>query len=131
MRPDFAPTIYNLIDSLARLPRDQPLLPAQWNAAEVSGRLCCPKSTGGSSAATCCAGCLSRKGMSEARSEADSAIAALEHCGSTYLPQVNAFYVREFQMMHAAEDATRFLHQACQGLPHRLERPFRWEKPDM
>ncbi len=22
--------------------------------------------------------------------------------------------------MHAAEDATRFLHQACQGLPHRL-----------
>jgi hypothetical protein len=43
----------------------------------------------------------------------------VEECGSTYLPQVNAFYVREFQMMHAAEDATRFLHQACQGLPHR------------
>src|SRR4029077_3377521 len=34
---------------------------------------------------------------------------------------VNAFYVREFQMTHAAEDATRFLHQACQGLPQRLD----------
>jgi hypothetical protein len=33
---------------------------------------------------------------------------------------VNSFYIREFQMMHAAEDAARFLHQACQGLPHRL-----------
>jgi hypothetical protein len=33
---------------------------------------------------------------------------------------VNTFYVREFQMIHAAEDATRFLHQACQGLPQRL-----------
>jgi len=43
-----------------------------------------------------------------------------EECGSTYLPQVNAIYVREFQMAHAAEVAARFLHQACQGLPHRL-----------
>jgi hypothetical protein len=42
--------------------------------------------------------------------------------GSAYLPLVNAFFVHEFQMMHAAEDATRFLHQACQGLPQRLRR---------
>jgi hypothetical protein len=35
---------------------------------------------------------------------------------------VNAFYIRQFQMIHAAEDATRFLHQACQGLPQRLNR---------
>ena len=47
-------------------------------------------------------------------------LASVEERGSAYLPQVNAFYVREFQMMHAAEDATRFLHQACQGLPQRL-----------
>src|SRR4029077_21264343 len=32
----------------------------------------------------------------------------------------NAFYVREFQMVHAAEDATRFLHHACRGLPRRV-----------
>jgi hypothetical protein len=30
---------------------------------------------------------------------------------------VNGFYVREFQMMYAAEEAARFLHQACRGLP--------------
>ena len=61
---------------------------------------------------------LSRKGVSEA--ERESMLASVEERGSAYLPQVNAFYVREFQMTHAAEDATRFLHQACQGLPHRL-----------
>jgi hypothetical protein len=36
-----------------------------------------------------------------------------------YLPQVNAFYVREFKMMYAAEEAARFLHHACRGLPLR------------
>ena len=61
---------------------------------------------------------ISRKGMSAAHFQ--SMLARVEECGSAYLPQVNAFYVREFQMMHTAEDATRFLHQACQGLPHRL-----------
>ena len=47
-------------------------------------------------------------------------LTSVEQNGSAYLPQVNAFYVREFQMIHAAEDATRFLHQACRGLPQRL-----------
>ena len=46
--------------------------------------------------------------------------ASVEGRGSAYLPQVNAFYVREFQMVHAAEDASRFLHHACRGLPLRL-----------
>jgi hypothetical protein len=61
---------------------------------------------------------LSRKGIGEAEREA--MLTSVEDRGSAYLPQVNAFYVREFQMIHAAEDATRFLHQACQGLPRRL-----------
>jgi hypothetical protein len=61
---------------------------------------------------------LSRKGIGE--TERESMLASVEERGSAYLPQVNAFYVREFKMMHAAEDATRFLHQACQGLPQRL-----------
>ena len=65
---------------------------------------------------------LVRKGMSVARCS-DSAIAALEHRGSAYLPAVNAFCIREFQMVHAAEDAARFLHHACQGLPQRLAQP--------
>jgi hypothetical protein len=61
---------------------------------------------------------LSRKGIDESLRE--TMLASVETRGSAYLPQVNAFYVREFQMMHAAEDVTRFLHHACQGLPHRL-----------
>jgi hypothetical protein len=61
---------------------------------------------------------LSRKGVGEAEREA--MFTNIEERGSAYLPQVNAFYVRDFQMIHAAEDATRFLHQACQGLPQRL-----------
>jgi hypothetical protein len=44
----------------------------------------------------------------------------VEEHGSAYFPEVNAFHIREFQMMHAAEDATRFLHHACRGLPQRL-----------
>jgi hypothetical protein len=62
---------------------------------------------------------LSRKGVSE--QDRARLVASVEERGSAYLPQVNAFYVREFQMMHAAEDAARFLHQACQGLPRRIQ----------
>jgi len=38
--------------------------------------------------------------------------------GSVYLTPLNAVYVHEFRMGSCAEDATRFLHQACRGLPH-------------
>jgi hypothetical protein len=61
---------------------------------------------------------LSRKGISELQME--TMLARVEERGSAYLPQVNAFYIREFQLMHAAEDAARFLHHACRGLPQRL-----------
>src|SRR5207245_9163444 len=61
---------------------------------------------------------LCRKGIGEQQLE--TMLTKVEERGSAYLPPVNAFYVREFQMMHAAEDATRFLHQACLGLPLRL-----------
>jgi heme-binding uptake protein ChaN (Tiki superfamily) len=114
--PDYAPTIYNLIDSLANFLEinrysshnsTQPkflvdMLPEVYggSSGEMLGRL------------------LLRKGVSE--TDLKALIARVEECGSAYLPEVNAFYVREFQMMHAAEDATRFLHQACQGLPQRL-----------
>ena len=37
-----------------------------------------------------------------------------------HLPQVNAFYMHELQMMYAAEEAARFLHDACRGLPARV-----------
>ena len=44
----------------------------------------------------------------------------MEDRGCAYLPQVNAFYMHDFQMLHASEEATRFLHHACRGLPARV-----------
>jgi hypothetical protein len=43
----------------------------------------------------------------------------VESRGSVYLPSINAFYIREFHMTDAAEEASRFLHHACRGLPLR------------
>ena len=34
---------------------------------------------------------------------------------------MNVFYVREFKMSYVAEEAARFLHHACRGLPARKE----------
>ena len=44
----------------------------------------------------------------------------VEERGCAYLPQVNAFYMHDFQMLHASEEAARFLHHACRGLPARV-----------
>ncbi len=114
--PDFAPTIYNLIDSLARFLEINRYSPHNGTQPKFLVDML-PEVYGGSSDAML-RRLLARKGVSEAQRE--SMLAQVEERGSAYLPQVNAFYVREFQMMHAAEDATRFLHQACQGLPHRV-----------
>lgn len=50
------------------------------------------------------------------RDEVDFFLGRLEERGSVYVPQLNLFYVREFRMAYAAEEAARFLHHACQGL---------------
>src|SRR6202007_572703 len=61
---------------------------------------------------------LSRKGISE--QEREAMLARVEERGRSYLPQVTSVYICDFQMKHAPEDAARFLHHACQGLPRRL-----------
>ncbi len=114
--PDLGPTIYNLIDGLLRFldinrysshNGTQPkflvdLLPEVYcrNSDGLLRRL------------------LSRKGVTE--EEKKFMLRREDECGSAYLPQVNAFYVCEFQMMYAAEEAARFLHHACRGLPLRV-----------
>ena len=114
--PDYAPTIYNLIDSLASFLEINRY--SSHNGTQPKFLVdMLPEVYGCSSAATL-GRLLLRKGLSE--DELRKMLWQVEERGSTYLPQVNAFYVREFQMLHAAEDATRFLHQACQGLPHRV-----------
>ncbi len=114
--PDFAPTIYNLIDSLVRFLEINRYSPHNSTQPKFLVDML-PEVYGGSSDAML-RRLLTRKGIAE--DEREAMLAGVEDRGSAYLPKVNAFYVREFQMIHAAEDATRFLHQACQGLPQRL-----------
>src|SRR5580698_6912317 len=113
--PDFAPTIYNLIDSLVRFLEIDRY--SSHNGTQPKFLVdMMPEVYGGASDAML-RRLLARKGIGEP--EMETMMAQAEQRGGIYLPQVNAFYVREFQMMHAAEDAARFLHQACQGLPRR------------
>ena len=114
--PDFAPTIYNLIDSLATFLEINRYSPHNGTQPKFLVDML-PEVYGGSSDA------MLRRMLLRRGIEAEGlefVFQQVEERGSAYLPQVNAFYVRQFQMMHAAEDATRFLHQACQGLPQRF-----------
>jgi len=115
--PDFAPTIYNLIDSLVRFLEINRYSPHNGTQPKFLVDML-PEVYGGTSDAML-QRLLLRKGVSE--QECARLLADVEERGSAYLPQVNAFCVREFHMMHAAEDAARFLHQACQGLPQRVD----------
>jgi hypothetical protein len=114
--PDFAPTIYNLIDSLANFLEINRYSPH--NGTQPKFLVDMLPEVHGNSSDVVLRRLLSRKGISPAQLE--SMLASVEQRGSAYFPQVNAFYVHEFQMMHAAEDAARFLHHACRGLPARL-----------
>jgi hypothetical protein len=114
--PDFAPTIYNLIDSLASFLEINRYSPHNGTQPKFLIDML-PEVHGHSSEATM-RRLLSRKRIAEQQLKA--MLANVEERGSAYVPEVNAFYVRELQMAHAAEDATRFLHHACRGLPLRL-----------
>ena len=111
--PDFAPTMYNLIDGLARFLEIDRYSPHNGRQPKFFVDMV-PEVYAGPSDAML-RRLLSRKGIGE--EERESLLSRVNDRGSAYLPQVNAFYVGEFQMIHAAEDAARFLHQACQGLP--------------
>ncbi|MGH9497845.1 MAG: ChaN family lipoprotein [Terriglobales bacterium] len=114
-QPDLVPTIYNFIDSLLSFldinrysshNRTQPkflvdMLP-EVHSGSSDSRL--------------------RQLLTRAACEPQKIEHMLRHVearGSVYLPSINAFYVREFRMTHAAEEAARFLHHACRGLPLR------------
>ncbi len=112
--PDLGPTLYNLIDGMVRFlginqysPHNttQPRLLVD-HMPEVYSR--------GSDSLL--RRLLSRKGFS-AEQRRSLAREARER-GSVYLAPINAVYVRNFRMTSSAEDATRFLHQACRGLPN-------------
>jgi hypothetical protein len=115
--PDFAPTIYNLIDSLASFLEINRYSPHNGTQPKFLVDLL-PEVHGNSSDATL-RRLLSRKAISRSRNW-QTMLASVEERGCAYFPEVNAFHIREFQLVHAAEDAARFLHHACRGLPQRL-----------
>jgi hypothetical protein len=114
--PDFAPTIYNLIDSLAAFLEINRYSPH--NGTQPKFLVDMLPEVHGNPSDAMLRRLLSRKSISDQQLKA--MLATVEDRGSAYLPQLNAFCIRQFQMMHAAEDATRFLHHACRGLPERL-----------
>jgi uncharacterized iron-regulated protein len=114
-KPDLGPTIYNLIDSLLRfLDVDRY---SSHNGTQPRFLIdLLPEVHCGSSDARL------RRLLSRVTGDAERIEAMLrkvEARGSVYLPAINAFYIREFQMTCAAEEASRFLHHACRGLPLR------------
>jgi hypothetical protein len=117
--PDLVPTIYNLIDTLIRfldinryssrngtqpkfLVDLMPEIYSRNSEAHVSQL-------------------LARRGIKKV--EIEYTLRRVEERGCAYLPPLNAFYVQNFQMMYAAEEAARFLHHACRGLPEMQPQP--------
>ena len=110
--PDLGPTLYNLIDGMVRFlginqysshNTTQPRLLVDL-MPEVYSR----------SSDALLRRLLSRKGFTAEYRQ--SLLRQVRERGSVYLTPINAVYVRQFRMTSSAEDATRFLHQACRGL---------------
>ncbi len=113
---DLGPTIYNLIDGLLRFldinrysshNTTQPRF-----LVDLMPEVYCRSSD------ALLRRLLARKGFSD--EEKKAMLRKVEDQGSAYLPQINAFYIRELKMMYAAEEVARFLHHACRALPKRL-----------
>jgi hypothetical protein len=111
--PDLGPTLYNLIDGLVRFLGINQYSPHNTTQPKLLVDLM-PEVYSRSSDALL-RRLLSRKGFTAERRQ--SLLRQVRERGSVYLAPINAVYVRQFRMSSSAEDATRFLHQACRGLP--------------
>ncbi len=113
--PDLAPTLYNLVDSLARFLEIKPCSPHNSTQPKFLVDLL-PEIYGPAQG-----GRWQKRLLRHLNEEEDliTAIARMEQQGCIYLPRLNALYVHDFQMMYAAQEAARFLHHACRGLPER------------
>jgi hypothetical protein len=113
--PDLSPTLYNLIDGLVRFLRINQFSPHNTTQPRLLVDLM-PEVYARSSDALL-RRLLSRKGFTTEQRR--SLLRQVSERGSVYVAPINAVYVREFRMTFCAEDAARFLHQACRGLPNR------------
>src|SRR5271166_1189594 len=114
-QPDIAPTIYNLMDSLLRFLDLNRYCSHNGTQPKFLVDLLPEVHCGASDARL--RRLLAR--VTDSTERVEAMLRKVESQGSVYLPAVNAFYVREFQMTGAAEEASRFLHHACRGLPLR------------
>jgi hypothetical protein len=112
--PDLGPTLYNLIDGMVRFLGIDQYSPHNTTQPRLLVDLM-PEVYSRSSDALL-RRLLSRKGFTAEQRR--SLLRQVRERGSVYLTPINAVYVRQFRMTSSAEDATRFLHQACRGLPN-------------
>ncbi len=107
--PDFAPSIYNLIEALLRFLNIDRCAPHNGTQprflVDLLPEVCWRES------AEQLQRVLARKGASEA--EIKTALVRVAQCGSCYLPAQNSILVAEWQMTPGAEEAARFVHHAC------------------
>jgi hypothetical protein len=113
--PDLGPTLYNLIDGMVRFLGINQYSPHNTTQPRLLVDLMPEVYSRNSDALL--RGLLSRKGFTAAQRR--SLLRQVRERGSVYLAPINTVYVRQFRMTSSAEDATRFLHQACRGLPNR------------
>ncbi len=112
--PDLGPTLYNLIDGLVRFLGINQYSPHNTTQPRLLVDLMPEVYSRNSNALL--RRLLSRKGFTAEQRR--SLLRQVRERGSVYLTPINAVYVRQFHMTSSAEDATRFLHQACRGLPN-------------
>jgi len=114
--PDLGPTVYNLIDGLVRFLGIN--LYSQHNTTQPRLLVDLMPEVYSRNSDAYLRQLLSRKGFSS--SQRRSMLRRVRERGSVYLAPLNAFYIRKFEMVSAAEDAARFLHHACRGVPDRI-----------
>jgi hypothetical protein len=113
--PDLCPTIYNLIDSLTQFLEINRY--SAHNTTQPKFLMDMLPEVYGPSSGEFFRRLLTRSAFD---TEQIASIARqVEERGSIYLPHANVMYVHDFQMAYAAEEAARFLHHACRGLPGR------------
>ena len=112
--PDLGPTLYNLIDGMVRFLGINQYSPHNTTQPRLLVDLMPEVHSRNSD--TLLRKLLSRKGFTAEHRR--SLLRQVRERGSVYLAPINAVYVRQFRMTSSAEDAMRFLHQACRGLPN-------------
>ena len=122
---DYAPAIYSLIDELLRfldINRHSSTNGTQPKfLVDLLPEVRCPSNQE-------LRRLLSRAGFTA--HETKTVLMQLKDRGCVYLPQLNAFMVREFQSRHATEEAAHFVHHACQGLSLKCTTRFASQSDD-